>query len=72
MFTVFFASLPVRDFASAKRSDTRMYGRFFHELLSRGVYFPPAQFEAAMVSAAHTDAQLERTLAAVAAAFKRL
>jgi len=72
MFTVFFTSRPVRDFASAKRSDARMYARFFHELLSRGVYFPPAQFEAAMVCSAHTDAQLERALDAVAAAFKRL
>jgi glutamate-1-semialdehyde 2,1-aminomutase len=72
MLTVFFSETPVRDFATAKTSDTKAYGRFFHALLDRGVYFPPAQFEAAMLSAAHTPADLERTLEAAARAFRRL
>ncbi|MBI5597717.1 MAG: glutamate-1-semialdehyde 2,1-aminomutase [Elusimicrobia bacterium] len=72
MFTVFFTETPVRDFATAKTSDTRMYGRFFHALLERGVYFPPAQFEAAMLSAAHSKLDLERTLEAAARALRRL
>lgn len=72
MFTVFFTETPVRDFASAKTSDTKMYGRFFHALLERGIYFPPAQFEAAMLSAAHSKLDLERTLDAAARALRRL
>lgn len=72
MLTVFFTETPVRDFATAKTSDTKMYGKFFHSLLDRGVYFPPAQFEAAMLSAAHSPADLERTLEAAARAFRRL
>src|SRR5205814_504888 len=50
MFTVFFTAGPVTDNASAVRSDVKRYARFFHGLLARGVYFPPAQFEAAFVS----------------------
>ena len=72
MLTVFFTETPVRDFASAKTSDARLYARFFHALLDRGIYFPPAQFEAAMLSGAHTPADLERTLDAAARAFRRL
>jgi glutamate-1-semialdehyde 2,1-aminomutase len=54
MFTVFFTKDPVTDLASAEKSDTRAYGKFFHGLLKRGVYFPPSQYEASFVSAAHT------------------
>lgn len=72
MLTVFFTETPVRDFATAKTSDAKTYAKFFHALLDRGVYFPPAQFEAAMLSGAHTAADLERTLDAAARAFRRL
>lgn len=72
MFTVFFTETGVRDMATAKTSDTKAYARFFHGLLERGVYFPPAQFEAAMLSAAHSKLDLERTLDAAARAFRRL
>ena len=65
MFTVFFTEGPVRDFASAKRSDAARYGRFFNALLKRGVYFPPAQFEACFVSAAHTDKDIRLAREAV-------
>jgi len=69
MFTAFFTPGPVTDYASAKRSDAGAYGRFFRALLDRGVYFPPSQFEAAFLSAAHSDDDIENTLQAAAEAF---
>jgi glutamate-1-semialdehyde 2,1-aminomutase len=72
MFTVFFTGDEVRDYASAKTSDTRAFARFFHAMLDRGVYLPPAQFEAAMLSAKHEYADIERTLEAAARALRRL
>jgi glutamate-1-semialdehyde 2,1-aminomutase len=70
MLTVFFCEGPVVDYASAKRSDTKRFARFFHALLQRGVYLPPAQFEAAFVSLAHGASEVELTIAAAAAAFR--
>jgi len=70
MFTVFFTSTPVTDFRSAKTSDGARYGRFFHALLERGVYFPPSQFEAAFVSLAHTLKDIQATIHAARQAFK--
>jgi glutamate-1-semialdehyde 2,1-aminomutase len=70
MMTVFFCPGPVTDYASAKTSDTARFGRFFHGLLERGVYLPPAQFEAAFVSLAHTDADIDETVRAARAAFE--
>ena len=70
MFTVFFTSTPVTDFRSAKTSDGARYGRFFHTLLERGVYFPPSQFEAAFVSLAHTLKDIQATIHAARQAFK--
>src|SRR5213082_4143035 len=61
--TVFFTTGPVRNYADAKRSDTERYARFFREMLARGVFFAPSQFEAAFLSAAHTSADIDRTLA---------
>jgi glutamate-1-semialdehyde 2,1-aminomutase len=72
MFTGFFSSDPVTDYASAKRSDTGRFARFFRSLLERGVYFPPSQFEAAFVSTAHTDADVAATLEAAAKAFEEI
>lgn len=72
MLTVFFTKGPVTDLASAEKSDTSAYGRFFHGLLNRGVYFPPAQFEAAFVSSAHTLGDIEKTLIAADAAFREV
>jgi glutamate-1-semialdehyde 2,1-aminomutase len=63
MFTAFFSEGPVVDYASAKKSDTMAFGRFFHFLLDQGVYFPPAQFEAAFVSTAHSEADVDATIA---------
>jgi glutamate-1-semialdehyde 2,1-aminomutase len=62
MLTLFFHDGPVRDFKAALSCDTKRFARFHGELLQRGVYFPPSQFEAAFLSAAHTDADLDRTL----------
>jgi glutamate-1-semialdehyde 2,1-aminomutase len=62
--TVFFMPETVRNYADAKRSDTKRYGRFFREMLDRGIFLAPSQFEAAFVSAAHTSQDIDRTLAA--------
>jgi glutamate-1-semialdehyde 2,1-aminomutase len=70
MFTGFFTSEPVTDYTSAKRSDTGRYARFFHEMLQRGVYLAPSQFEAGFVSLAHTSDDVDATLAAAAASLE--
>ena len=65
MFTLFFTKEPVRDFASAKTCDTTRFNRFFHSMLEQGIYLPPSQFEAAFISAVHTDTDIDRTVKAV-------
>jgi len=69
MFTFFFTGGPVTDYESAKRSDTARFGRFFRAMLERGVYLAPSQFEAAFVSAAHTEDDIRQTIAAAREAF---
>ena len=69
MITVFFCASPVTDYATAKASDAKRFARFFHAMLERGVYLPPAQFEAAFVSLAHGETEIAATLAAAAEAF---
>ena len=64
MFTAFFGEGPVTDFGSAKQSDTERFGRYHGEMLRRGVYLAPSQFEAGFVSTAHTDEDVDRTLQA--------
>lgn len=64
MLTLFFHEGPVRNYEEAKRSDTKRFARFFWEMLARGVYLPCSQFEAAFVSAAHTEDDIDRTIAA--------
>ncbi len=64
LLTVFFAGTPVRDYAGAKRSDTSRFAAFFRGMLSQGILLPPSQFEALFVSAAHTDDDIGRTIAA--------
>jgi glutamate-1-semialdehyde 2,1-aminomutase len=70
MLTGFFCSEPVTDYASAKRADTRRYAAFFQAMLERGVYLAPSQFEAAFVSLAHTEADIDTTIEAASAAFQ--
>jgi len=62
--TIFFAPDPITNYAGAKRSDTKLYARYFREMLNRGIFLAPSQFEAAFVSASHTAADIDRTIAA--------
>jgi glutamate-1-semialdehyde 2,1-aminomutase len=64
MLTLFFHDGPVQNYEEAKQSDTKLFGRFFWEMLARGVYLPCSQFEAAFVSTAHTESDLEYTITA--------
>ena len=70
MFTLFFTETPVSDFESASRSNTKHFALYFQEMLRRGIYLPPSQFEAAFLSAAHTSADIRRTIAAARHAFR--
>ena len=70
MLTLFFTVDPVHNYEDAKRSDTKLFGRFFWEMLARGVYLPCSQFEAAFVSAAHTGADIDQTIDAATEALK--
>ena len=68
--TIFFTDQPVRDYAGAKRSDTKRYACFFREMLDRGIFLAPSQFEAAFVSATHTTEDIDRTIAAALESLK--
>jgi glutamate-1-semialdehyde 2,1-aminomutase len=72
MVGFFFTGAPVVDLPSAKTSDTAFYGRFFHEMLARGVYLAPSQFEAGFLSLAHDDEAVDQTLAAAEGALDAL
>jgi glutamate-1-semialdehyde 2,1-aminomutase len=72
MLTGFFCGGAVTDYASAKRADTARYARFFHAMLDRGVFLAPSQFEAAFVSLAHSEADLEHAARAAAEALASL
>src|SRR6202047_754297 len=69
MFTWFFAPGPVTDWTSATRSDAEAFGRFFRAMLENGIYLPPSQYEAAFLSAAHTEHDVQQTVAAAEQAF---
>ena len=64
MFTLFFTPARVTDYTTALASDTKRFGAYFRGMLEEGIYLAPSQFEAAFMSGAHTDADVERTLAA--------
>ena len=64
MMCMFFTEEIVDDFKSAVKSDTALYGKYFHEMLKRGIYLAPAQFEALFVSTAHTKEDLDKTIEA--------
>jgi glutamate-1-semialdehyde 2,1-aminomutase len=68
MLTAFFCGGPVRDWASARQADTARYARFFQAMLARGVYLAPSQFEAAFVSLAHAEADIDAAVKAAAEA----
>ena len=67
MLTLFFAPGPVTDYESAKTSDTKRFGTFFRNMRDRGVFLPPSQFEAAFVSLAHSDEDIDQILEAAKA-----
>jgi glutamate-1-semialdehyde 2,1-aminomutase len=66
MLTMFFCEGPVRSFADAKSADTGVYAAYWRHMLDAGVYIAPSQFEAAMISLALTDADLDKAAAAAA------
>ena len=70
--TLFFTPDVVRDFHCARRSDTKRYARFFREMLERGIFLAPSQFEAAFVSTVHTEADIQRTLSAAQDSLKAI
>jgi len=72
LLTIFFAKNPVMDFSSALLSDTSLFGTFFHRLLDQGIYWPPSQFEAAFVSLAHSDNDIQKTVCCISEALKSL
>ena len=72
MFTPFFMAEAPTDLASVKRCDTKAYATFFRQMLTRGFYLPPSQFEAAFISAAHTEADIARFLTAAREVLKNM
>ncbi len=72
MLGAFFTSSPVVDWNTAKLSDTKRYGQFFHKMLEQGIYLAPSQFEAAFLSTAHSTRDIEKTIKAAYSAFKSL
>ena len=72
MITLFFTQGPVRSWEDSAKSDKDKFGAFHQALVSRGVYWPPAQFEAAFISASHTEADIDKTIAAARDALSSL
>jgi glutamate-1-semialdehyde 2,1-aminomutase len=69
MFTWFFTAGPVTDWTSAEKCDSKAFGNFFRAMLENGIYLPPSQFEAAFLSATHTEQDMQQTIAAAKQAF---
>jgi glutamate-1-semialdehyde 2,1-aminomutase len=69
MWTWFFTPGPVRNYAEAAKSDTAAFGRFHRAMMDRGVWLPPSQFEAAFMSTAHGEEEVQATIAAAREAF---
>ncbi len=72
LLTVFFTDNPALDYESVSKADTALFGRFFQELLAQGIYWPPSQFEAAFISIAHSDEDIEFTIGVIEKAFRQL
>ena len=72
MFSIFFTDTPVRDYATALRGDAKLFGRFFHGSLQRGVYLAPSAYEAGFLSTAHEGADIDQACAALSAAIAAL
>ncbi len=72
MMTLFFTSRPVTDWESASQANTKQFASWFWELIARGIYMPCSQYEALFVSAAHSDADIDATIAAAREIMPRL
>jgi glutamate-1-semialdehyde 2,1-aminomutase len=72
MLTVFFTKEPVTDLKTATQADSGLYSQFFHQMLSRGIYLPPSQFEACFVSAAHSTSDIHTTVSAAEESFSSI
>jgi glutamate-1-semialdehyde 2,1-aminomutase len=72
MLCLFFTKNPVVDYRTARQSDTGTYARFFWSMIEQGIYFAPSQFEAAFLSTTHLDTDIEKTVKAAYAVFRRL
>src|SRR6202022_4076080 len=65
LLTLFFSTQPVGNYAGANKCDTKRFAAFFRAMLDRGFFLAPSQFEALFVSAAHSDADIDQTIAAI-------
>lgn len=72
MMTLFFTEGVVKTYNDAIKSDTNLFAKYFHEMLNRGIYLPPAQFEAFFISTAHTYDDLQRTIEAQRETFEKI
>jgi glutamate-1-semialdehyde 2,1-aminomutase len=72
LLCLYFGPGPVRDWDGAERADAARFGAYFQEMLGLGIYLAPSQFEAAFISAAHTDEDIARTVEAAGTALKKL
>jgi glutamate-1-semialdehyde 2,1-aminomutase len=72
MFCAYFTDRPVHNLADAMTSDRERFKRYFHGMLAEGIYFAPSQFEAGFLSTAHTEADLDKTVAAAERVLKAL
>jgi len=72
LLTVFFSAESVTDYASARRCDTSIFARFFRGMLGQGIYWPPSQFEAAFLSLAHSQRDIDATLRTARKVFKQM
>jgi glutamate-1-semialdehyde 2,1-aminomutase len=64
LLTIFFNENPIKNYDDAKKSDTNKFAKFFTEMLDRGIFLPPSQYEALFISAAHTEADINQTIQA--------
>lgn len=70
LITIFFQAGPIRNYDDAKKSDTKAFADFFTKMLDQGIFLPPSQYEALFVSAAHTEADIDRTIVAARESLK--
>jgi glutamate-1-semialdehyde 2,1-aminomutase len=70
LLTIFFNENPIYNYDDAKKSDTKKFAKFFNEMLDRGIFLPPSQYEALFVSAAHTESDIEKTIQAARESLK--